>query len=646
MIVIDHLLLGVAALAVGGASFRLASTLAHPGLERVLVAAPIFAATIVVETLALGLFGLGGSQIPLLLAAVLTWALAAAVLPRPSTTPREDLAHWLRQAPTPAIACVSALIGIGGVWAAWSLWAPNVGVDGVYYHLPQIVRWVHGGSPGSVDQISYLFPVGTYPLTNAVAQAWGLGISRSMVMVSVWPIFNMAVLILAGWIGLRRLAIPVPLRLLAVAAVATTPVVLLEMGTPLNDLPALSWLACGAALTVCSRGEPRYLIPAVVAIGLAIGTKTIALPLGIALLFLALAWNRHGLRSIARPLGIAFGVFAVVGCFWYVRNFIDHGSPFWPWSSSPWGDPVPEFLRRYESFLDNPLFTLEGQVTRYLTFLGGAVVLLLGALASAAARADRAARLSGALLAGLLLLWAAAPSTARDPNPVWDGSVSQTRYLLPTIGFAAVVICVASRRHRRLEQIGIGLLSIALVWNLAQLFTGAFPAAPSHVLTGALAGLAIGTLVANSLRDRLPLPGRSIGAALAVVSAGLLAVPAANWVANHGEKHPANFDARLATFLASRDDFNEGNQPIRMAPLLAGPLAGDRLQHNLELIPATAPCSDVARLRNDGWVILFEDEGGHWTRASGYSLGECLKDESPLAVIDGFRIYQPSELVD
>lgn len=52
MSVINHLLLGVAAIGVGGASFRLASTFVDRGLERILVAATFFAATIVVETMA------------------------------------------------------------------------------------------------------------------------------------------------------------------------------------------------------------------------------------------------------------------------------------------------------------------------------------------------------------------------------------------------------------------------------------------------------------------------------------------------------------------------------------------------------------------------------------------------------------------
>jgi len=638
MSVINHLLLGVATVAVGAASIRLASSFVDRGLERILVAVTFFAAAITVETMALGLFGLGGTQAALVLTAVATGLLALSFLPRPEVRVGDELAGWLKEAPTAAIVAVASVIGVGMVWMGWAVWSPVVGVDGVYYHLPQMIRWIHEGTPGSDDYINYIFEVGDYPLTNAVAQTWGLGISRSMVMVSIWPTLNMTVLCLAAWVGLRRFDLSIATRVLAILAVASTPVVLMQLGGPLNDLPALSWLACGAALLVSSRDRPRLLIPAVIATGLAIGTKTIALPLGVVVLAVGLILHRRNLRPMAGPLAVGLGVFFVVGCFWYARTFIEHGSPFWPWAAAPWGDPVPPFLQTYESFLSAPRHTLAGRLDLYASFMGGAVVLLTAALALAALRADRLIRGMGALLLGLLLLWASAPSTAKAP--LIDGSVSQTRYLVPVIGFAAVLIALACRGSRRFELVALGALSIALIWNLGQLFTGARPASPPEpaMIGGALAGAVIGALAAIPLRGRVPVPNPLVGGAAIAAAAALLAMPAADWVTHHS-KHRANFDAGLAEYLSARDDFREGDEPIWMAPLLAGPLAGDRLQHDLKLIPPRLPCPQVARLRRDGWVILREDP--LWVEAIGYSVGECLKGEAPLAVVDEFRIYRP-----
>ena len=325
MNVINHLLLGLAVIAVGAASIRLASTFASRGLERILVAVTFFVAAIVVETMLLALFGLGGTQAALVATALATGLLALSLLPRSEVKVGGELADWLRETPTWAIVAVSSAIGVGAVWTAWALWSPVVGVDGVYYHLPQMIRWIHDGAPGSVDRINYIYEVGSYPLTNAVAQTWGLGISKSMVTVSIWPALNMTVLCLAGWVGLRRFELSIAIRVLAILAVVSTPVVLIQLAGPFNDLPALSWLACSAALVVCSRDRPRLLIPAVIAAGLAIGTKTIALPLGIVVLAAGLLLHRRSLRSMAGPLAIGFGVFFVVGCFWYARTLVQHG---------------------------------------------------------------------------------------------------------------------------------------------------------------------------------------------------------------------------------------------------------------------------------------------------------------------------------
>ena len=237
-------------------SIRLASSFADRGLERMLGAAAFFVAAIVIETMVLGLFGLGDSQAALVLAAVATGLLALSLLPRSEVKIGDEVQAWLGEAPTAAIIGVVSALGVGALWAAWALWSPVVGVDGVYYHLPQMVRWVRDGAPGSVDRINYIYEVGSYPLANAVAQTWGLGISKSMVTVSIWPMLNVAVLCLAGWVSLRRFSLSPGVRVLAILAVVTTPVVLIQLAGPLNDLPALSWLACGAALIVCSRETP------------------------------------------------------------------------------------------------------------------------------------------------------------------------------------------------------------------------------------------------------------------------------------------------------------------------------------------------------------------------------------------------------
>lgn len=127
--------------------------------------------------------------------------------------------------------------------------------------------------------ITYVFPVGNYPVTDEVLLAWGSGISRSFVPAALSTPGALVLFVLAGWAGLRALSVPRGVSALALAAVASAPLPVEQVTGPNTDLPALAWLACTAALCAGSVRRPALVAPAVVAAGLAVGTKTTALPL-------------------------------------------------------------------------------------------------------------------------------------------------------------------------------------------------------------------------------------------------------------------------------------------------------------------------------------------------------------------------------
>src|SRR5207248_7745287 len=221
-------------------------------------------------------------------------------------------------------------------------------------------------------------------------------------------------------------------------------------------------------------------------------------------------WSiRPNLGSMARPLAAAGAVFILVGGFWYLRDFVEYGSPFWPWAASPWGDPMPHVLHRYSSLLSHLRDTLDGRIQGYLTLFGGSAVLLGVAALMPLLSRDRMAKLAGLGVVLLTLLWAASPSTAKARPAVFDGSISQVRYLLPTMGLAAISIALAGRCSRRAELVACVLFASAFGWNLAQLFTGAFPSSPSDkaMLLALLGGAAIGFVAVKLARGRVSVPG-------------------------------------------------------------------------------------------------------------------------------------------
>src|SRR5947209_2363366 len=157
---LHHALLGVALLALGAAALRLASPVAGAGLARAITSVTFAAAAAVTWALALGLAGLGGSTAALVVAAVVTWAGARALLPQPDIALGEELGAWWLRRPRVERALLGGLGGAALAWALWQLRHPAIGFDSMHYHLPEIVLWVQGGHPGAVESLLPGLPVG------------------------------------------------------------------------------------------------------------------------------------------------------------------------------------------------------------------------------------------------------------------------------------------------------------------------------------------------------------------------------------------------------------------------------------------------------------------------------------------------------
>ncbi len=177
-----------------------------------------------------------------------------------------------------------ALAGAGALWILWPVHSPTVGYDGISYHMPEVLDWVRSGHPAALGQVSYLFPFANYPVTNEVALTWLTSASRGFVAAAMWTPALYLLLAMAGWLGLRELHVPRAHSALVLAAFCLMPLTVLQVNQPSTDLAGTAWCVCTAALAVAGTRNPRLLPFAIVAAGLAIGTKTSTLPLtGIAL---------------------------------------------------------------------------------------------------------------------------------------------------------------------------------------------------------------------------------------------------------------------------------------------------------------------------------------------------------------------------
>jgi hypothetical protein len=605
---LSHALLALAVGALGPAGARTASALGARGLERMVAAVALGAAAAVAEAVVLGLFGLGGSQPALALAAAATWLAARALIPDAEPTARDELVAWLRSAPRSALAGAGAALGLWLAFTAWSLHVPALGFDAVLYHVPEAAGWVENGSPGSIQQIWNDLPVGNYPVALEVLLGWHMALARSLVAVTLVGCAVIGLTGLATWTGLRRLEVPRAAAGVGAAALVAVPTVLTSLSNGWSTDPAaLAWVAVSGALCAGALRRPGLLVPAVAAAGLAAGTKTTALALAVALSALT-AWSRRdALRELALPLVAVSLIALVVGATWYVRNLVDHGSPLWPYVTTPFGDPQPPVVALADSsFLDRPRATLDRLGGYYLETWGGAILLLTAGLVAPLVTRTRAV-LAAAVATGVsLLLWAQAPLTGVALLGGLDaGTGDATRYLLPGLAPAVLAVALAARGGGWRTTAATAVLgAVALIGLVQASGVGeALLPSPWVPLLGAALGTGAGLVCARLAQDRGSLARIALpaGAVIALAVAGALAAP------GYLERHVAtgrDFESPVLARLAADPRFRDGSEPVAVTFSEIGVLAGDRLRHRLDLIGQRESCAALRARRVRGWVVV------------------------------------------
>ena len=652
-VVLHHALFGAAVGALSATALRAASALGSIGTERIVVAAVFLGAMAAGQALLLAPFALGTDPYALTVFALVAWLVGRYSLPRPRLAVWTELIEGWARRRVAERAFLGALAGLLLAYTAWFLWSPSVGGDAMLYHLPEVTAWVHDGRPGSIETLfppatasgvpvsNALFPgvpAGNYPLTNEVLLSWGAGIARSYVPMSLWTSFTFVVLLAAGWLGLRTCGVRRYPAALATAAVATTPMLAaMQLYTGSNDLPALAWLVAAAALGAASIEQRSLLAPALVAAGLAAGTKTTVL-FFLAVVLAFVAWPRRAAPATSRgAVLLGAGTALVIGGTWYIRNLALHGSPLWPFVAAPWDDPVPEgFLRATGTFVQRPAETLARVGAYWLSIFAGGFVLLAGALICALLVRRRSVLTLGVLIAISLLLWVIAPTSGVNSDRALDSTVTANiRFLLPAAAGAALALALVTLAGRWASALATSILMACLALNVAKLTSlgpPVVPPLPELILASGVGG------VAGIVLRTLPIPRRipwAVPAVACVVGGALLAPAASGYLSRY--QGPDLMGRGLFDWLSSTPHFTAGADPVAIAPVGLGLLSGDDLRHRVDLIGVSEPCPDVEARTARGWVVLRKDPiyGSPAHRP-------CFRGRLPAYEDQAFRVFTPT----
>ncbi len=232
--------------------------------------------------------------------------------------------------PTALVVATALVAGIGN----------NPGYDSGAYHMPLAVSYGVSGSLATTPDIT-----SNYPGNGELVLRWFLfaGNDRLGALPSI-----AALLLIAGMLYklCRALEIERQSALIAACATITFPVLSHLAITPNPDLigiaAMLSALLCFVTMRRSGRASMVGLGCLGLALGCAVGSRLSLLP-AFAFLVAAVIYvyrgnrspinvaesanNKHWLIRILLPLG--FGAF-IGGGFWFVRNLLLHGNPFYP----------------------------------------------------------------------------------------------------------------------------------------------------------------------------------------------------------------------------------------------------------------------------------------------------------------------------
>jgi hypothetical protein len=645
---------------IGSAAARLSRRATAAGDLRLAATGALTAAIAVAETLLLGLVGLGGNALVIAGAAVVTWLVVRLTVTAvgPSSI---ELARvgWARLGAS-SRALLGAATAVGITEAAYLIGRPVIGTDGLIYHLADPAIWVTDGHPGSMHATVSGLPIQAYPKTGEVLFSWAIGTARTPVVTTLVMVAALGLAAVCSWSVLRRIGVDQWVAVTLTTSLVLCPVVVTQLSGPNTDLLTLAWVLCTAALCLGAINESALLPIALVAGGVAVGTKTTAIPIVVVLLAVTGWRTRHDLLRHRVGLTLASATALGVGVVWYLQDLAVYHAPLYPFSRLPSGPPLPPVITALGArFLRNPAAAVRvATATGYARGLGAGLVLAAGVVITALLLPTvRERRLRGliaitvAAATAEALVWSAAPFTGASGQP---GSrtlvLAGIRYLLPGLALFAVAVGLASRAG---GVLGLAARAIAVVAVIADLWAnrsfqlGIRPHLATIIAAALVGGLVAVTVGATHTLSKWPIATpRVLAGGIAVVLVGTMSAATHGYLGRHLTiARAAHVDEpAILSWLAQQPTWSNGHLPIASGPVADALFAGPTFNHPLSVITEQTSCADVQAAARRGWVVLpTAPEPPEVPGATSYDRSRCLTGEQPAFSAGGVAVYRPKQ---
>jgi hypothetical protein len=651
------LLFGVSAVAVISAAERLSRRATAAGDLRLIATSALAAAIAVGETLLLGTVGLGGNGVVIAAAALVTGVVVRLGVPARGVSTATLARDGWQRLTRPGRALVGGVAGAIVAQTIYLIGRPGIGTDGLIYHLADPAIWVTDGHPGSMRPTVSGLPVQAYPKTGEVLFGWAIGTARTPVATTLLVIAAAVVAAVAAWSVLRRLGVQQWVAVTLTVALLGCPVPITQLSGPNTDLLTLTWVLCTGALCIGAVAEPPLVAVALVAGGVAVGTKTTAIPIVVVVLAVTAWWVRRTLARHWLIVTLAAATTVGVGVVWYIQDFVVYRAPFYPFSRIPDGPPLPPVITALGArFISDPAAAIRtATAEHYLRGLGGGAVLALGVVVAVLLlptvrdrRLRRAIALAATAAVLETLVWSAAPFTgAPDHGAAAALVLSGIRYLLPGVALYTVTVGLASRAKGLLgplaRLVAVGAVA-ANIWADRSFQAGFRPHLVALVAAALLGAVAVELV--GAVRAWPVATGWLVAAGLAVVAVAGLTAGTRGYLGRHiAVARELHIGApQILARLERQPRWSGGHLPVAIGPLANAMLAGPTFNHPLSVISETTRCSVVIRDHAEGWVVLpTHPIALAAPQAHKYDRSECLAGTAPSFSIGGVAVYGPGQ---